>query len=261
LNNFDTNILLIDYPALALLRQDDCNINYVVPQSYNIDTQNYVNNLTEIKAHTHPVIQDSGATGHYWPTSMLPLLQDVQPNSSVAITLPDRSRLRSSHVGYFPHPVLPRPACRVQLFPRLAHALFSVSTFCEYGAIATFTKDQLYITLNGETVFNGYPKGRLWYTNLSHPDPPDTTVLRPNLSVCTQENNVHQPNISVLPPEISVHLQKLPHHQQNPTSPHPTKFQVEHNNILVPTPKTCVQTQNVPKTSPSSTRPTPPTLQ
>ena len=41
--------------------------------------------------------------------------------------------------------------------------------FCNAGAIATFTKDRLHITLHGEQVFEGYPRGKLWYTNIDSP--------------------------------------------------------------------------------------------
>jgi len=104
---------------------------------------------------------------------MLHLLHDVTPTSSVTIRLPDGSRLRSTHRGYFDHPTLPPEARRVYIFANLAHALFSVSQFCRAGAIATFTKDALHITMNGDSVFNGYANGKLWFTDL---EPPNLTT-------------------------------------------------------------------------------------
>ena len=196
---------MIDCPALALLCQTDSNFNYTDHLSHNFNVQQNVN-ISKLeynkaqKSQMYHVIQDSGATGHYWPASMLHLLEDIEPTSELSITLPDQSRLRSTYRGYFHHNILPRHACRVHVFPRLAHALFSVPTFCAAGAIATFTKDQVYITLKGEPVFTGYPRGRpgLWFTDI--PEPPPMPL----------KNHVHSPSPSVhngtesIPPSVNL---------------------------------------------------------
>ena len=76
----------------------------------------------EHKAHPDPnnnaqnqfaVIEDTGATGHYWPPTMLHLLYDVHQTNEVTINLPDHSKLQSTYSGYFHHGTLPKEACLV----------------------------------------------------------------------------------------------------------------------------------------------------
>ena len=122
-----------------------------------------VNNLTTHKllAHTKIII-DSGATGHYFSDKLLPLLTKVQPYTKFSIRLPDGSRIKSTHIGYFVIAGLPEAACMAYLFHGLTVSLLSVGQFCASGCEATFDQANFRLKYGGKVIYEGYQQRNLW---------------------------------------------------------------------------------------------------
>ena len=93
------NYYSCDAPSLSLI--NEFNKKYL---SNNL-TANRLLALTKI-------IIDSGSTGHYFSSKLLPLMTNVTPYLKFSIRLPDGSRIMSSHIGYFHIEGLPEPACK-----------------------------------------------------------------------------------------------------------------------------------------------------
>ena len=107
---------------------------------------------------------DSGATAHF-------LIEDAPvTNKKVAatpltITLPDGSRVRSTHTCNLDIPWLPDSMTGAHIVPQLAHSsLISTKQFCDAGCKVTFDVDECRVYYKDELVLIGNrdPESRLW---------------------------------------------------------------------------------------------------
>ena len=138
------------------------------------------------------LIADTGATGHYFTAAFAPYLQDLLPDKSLVIRLPDRSTIRSSHSGYFHHPLLPLKARKAFLFPDLQSSLLSVSLLCDHGCVAYFNKYEFTIKRNNHNIISGHTHGNLWYCRLPSFNPTQAhTTIPPIPSAATSVALVH----------------------------------------------------------------------
>jgi hypothetical protein len=102
-----------------------------------------------------PIIIDSGSTGHFFKVSST-LLELKPTTTSIAVSLPDSARIRSTHTGTLPIPGLPLSACRAHVFPSLqSHSLLSIGQLCDHGYKAVFTNDCVTITCDDLVLLTG----------------------------------------------------------------------------------------------------------
>ena len=88
---------------------------------------NYASSILSLAPpNTFNFIADTGASGHYVPSSYFTLLHHVQQYQFLTVTLPVGSRIQSTHVGLLLLPQFPMPVRRGFVFPGLRHSLLFV---------------------------------------------------------------------------------------------------------------------------------------
>ena len=116
---------------------------------------------------------DSGASKHFFKTSHLQFLRNVQPLEDGPIAfLPNNTTVKATHKGTFNlHDSISDRASEVLVFPHLTNeSLISIGQLCDDNCIVIFTKTKFYVTKNGKFLFQGLrnTKDNLWDLN-SHP--------------------------------------------------------------------------------------------
>jgi len=124
----------------------NCLNKYNCLNNYNFNTHHAISAPPSTSSFTFTFIADTGASGHYLPTSYLSLLIHVLPHTTQCVILPDGSRIFSSHIGKLPFSQFPSRACTAYIFPELSHALLSIAMFCTHGYQAVFTGQTVHIT-------------------------------------------------------------------------------------------------------------------
>ncbi len=106
-------------------------------------------------------------------------LTNIQPTShGIIVTLPDGSRIRSTHTALLDMPALPPAACVAHLFPGLVGSLLSIGVLCDHGCQALYDAACVTITRNGEVVLSGTRSAathNLWMVDLQQADT-DTSI-------------------------------------------------------------------------------------
>ena len=99
-------------------------------------------------------------------SSDIGVLEDVTATEhGIRIRLPDGSVLVSTHTANLPNKKLSPAARRCDIFPGMVgQSLISIGQLCDGGCEAKYTKEDVTITLDGETICTGLrsPATRLW---------------------------------------------------------------------------------------------------
>ena len=100
-------------------------------------------------------VLDSGATGNFLVTDA-PLVDKRDTHEPLTVTLPDGSKVQSTHTGLLDIPRLPRAARLGHVIPGLStHSLISVVTLCNAGCEVLFTKIDVTVKHRGSIVLTG----------------------------------------------------------------------------------------------------------
>ena len=99
-------------------------------------------------------IVDSGTTGHFLQISS-ECVDKRQTDEGLNVHLPDGSVITSTHTALLNIPQLPMKARRAHLFPKISHALLSISMLCDEGYMEIFDKQRVYIIKNGSVLLHG----------------------------------------------------------------------------------------------------------
>jgi hypothetical protein len=138
-----------------------------------------------------PVIADTGATGRFL-TSTVPYDHKRPANPGIAVLLPDRSKLNSTHTARLKLLMLPPTACEAHIFPNLASgSLISIGQLCGHGCTTHFDAATVTIRFRSQTILTGRqsPISRLWTLDL--PDTTTTPLPTPSMNAL-----VHNPNLA-----------------------------------------------------------------
>ena len=111
--------------------------------------QDKINTSFNLSSNTCPLIPptsqsailDSGCTGHYFPPHYP--LNNPTPNTNedaLHVTLPDSSKIQSTHVAHLPIPTLDENATKTYIFPNLHSALISIGQLCDAECTVIFSK-------------------------------------------------------------------------------------------------------------------------
>ena len=123
-------------------------------------------NLEDIKQWA---ILDSGATSHFLCTDAE--AKDVRPtNDPITVTIPDGTKLTSTHTRELDLPNLPKAARTGHILPGMsAYSLISVVTLCNAGCRVTFDMIGVTVTHRGRLVMEGRKCTRtgLWMVPIS----------------------------------------------------------------------------------------------
>lgn len=99
---------------------------------------------------TLDAVGDSGASGHFLMSSARTFLHNVRPtvgHDRVRVsTAKDGTYMHSTHMGYIPHPTLPRPACKAFVFDEAAANLLSYVQIVRNGCDVHLTNEGATIT-------------------------------------------------------------------------------------------------------------------
>ena len=108
------------------------------------------------------VVADTGATGTFVEMNA-DCIVNIQPaDPPIHVVSPNGEIMQSTHTAELSFAKLPPAARKCHVFPSLASgSLISVGVLCDAGCIATFGKNFVNITLNGETVLSGVRTDRL----------------------------------------------------------------------------------------------------
>ena len=168
-------------------------------------------------------VLDSGATGNFLVTDA-PMIDKKDTHVPLSVTLPDGSKVQSSHVGKLDIPQLPKAAREGHVITGLnTHSLMSVVVLCNAGCVVKFTKIGVTVKYRGRTVLTGSKCTRtgLWMVPLAK-----TTINTANLLCETPPKN------QLFQPEDFYYLYKgrsgkrKPTHQANSLIPTSTKSEL-----------------------------------
>jgi hypothetical protein len=168
-------------------------------------TSRLVNNTpTPINCHTplsSHAVADTGCTGHVHSPCLLPQLTA----KGVNLMLPNKQRITATHTCLLDLPNVPIGARQGHLFNELAHPLLLIGLLCNHGCEATFTAQQVTISLPamGKIVLEGSrdPITQLWTIDL------------------TQRSISKQPRFLTYSNITASSAQRLPYQHQERTCP------------------------------------------
>ena len=129
-------------------------------------------------------ILDSGCTGHYFPPNYP--ITDATPtvaSECLNVTLPDSSKITSTHVAHIPIPTLPPQATKTYIFPGLQFALLSVGQLCDCNCTVHFSKQTVKIFNADNTLISTGtrdPHTELWKIPLPISQSPTPLSLQAN---------------------------------------------------------------------------------
>lgn len=112
---------------------------------------------------------DTGSSHILLRESDLTTLSDIRNDFPIRVTLPNGQNITSSKTGNLSLPHL-QSTLRAHIFPDevLGTSLLSISELCNNGCIATFSKNNVHVSKDGNTVFNSEKNSSdsLWHVNL-----------------------------------------------------------------------------------------------
>ena len=86
---------------------------------------------------------DSGATNHYVAPDVLNTLQNHMKNTNIQVSLPDNTKLVSTHTGSLPIPNISQTATKAHVLPNLTTSLLSLGQLADNGHIIRLDKHYL----------------------------------------------------------------------------------------------------------------------
>ena len=130
-------------------------------------TNNFkINNLFKTNTHSSAVPTtnntiilkgDSGATNHYISSNDAQILQNVSPNSTINVTLPNNASLNSTAIGQLPVPKLSTYASTAHVLPGLSNtSLLSLGQLADDNCLILLDKQMLHVFKNFELILQGY---------------------------------------------------------------------------------------------------------
>ena len=164
-----------------VVMHDVCDLNSNLTKMKELNhTTSYVTHNNSITPPTHnTMISDAAASGpgHYLHINARHLLYDIRDthvSTAPQVELPNGQIETASQEGYLYISGLPQAACRAYIFPGFAdRSLLSIPTLCDYNCVATYTKHEVNIHLEGRLILTGRrnPITRLWEHELQVPSP------------------------------------------------------------------------------------------
>jgi hypothetical protein len=136
-------------------------------------------------ANNYYAILDSGATDNF-VTENAPILSKEANHLPIKVTLPDNTKLISSHKCKLPLANVPAPADEGYILPGMKnHSLISVTKLCNAGCEVTFNKDECVVKHHGREVTRGTKNqgNGLWYV-----------PLKQDIASVPNQTNHHQMN-------------------------------------------------------------------
>ena len=125
---------------------------------------------TKIQAKNYYAILYSGATDNFLIDSA-----DVKNKQAehvpINVTLPDKTKILSSHKFYLNLPNIPVPDNEAYILPGMKyHSLITVTKLCEAGCSVTFGKTECIVSKNGKELIRGTNStdNWLWYIPISN---------------------------------------------------------------------------------------------
>ena len=130
-------------------------------------------------------IADSGTTGHFLQMNS-ECVDKRTTSEGLKVGLPDGSTITSTHTALLNIPQLPMRARRAHLFPKITHALLSISMLCDEGYMAIFDDVRVYIIKDSVVLLHGIrdPNTNLYMVNMS----PNKDEVQPKLDIKHMEN-------------------------------------------------------------------------
>ena len=86
---------------------------------------------------------DSGATNHYVAPEVIDILKNPTTNSSIQVSLPDDTRLSSTHTGSLPIDNISATAATAHVLPNLTTSLLTLGQLADDGCIILLDKHHL----------------------------------------------------------------------------------------------------------------------
>ncbi len=107
------------------------------------------------------------------------LLDIQEATCPIEVSLPDGSRMWSSHTAILDMPQLPHAARTVHIFQELSNSLLSIGQLCDSGCTADYNKDTVTVRdQHRDIILVGHrcPQTRLWMVNLVRPQSAATII-------------------------------------------------------------------------------------
>ena len=107
----------------------------------------------------------------------MPLLNEQPITNGPTVVLPNGSTTSATHEGLLNIPQLSNKAKLVHKFPHFKKSLLSLSTICDEGGTAIFSKHNMHILHNGRIILKGIrdTSTGLWFVPLNNVSKPCTT--------------------------------------------------------------------------------------
>jgi hypothetical protein len=121
----------------------------------------------------HQANADSGTTGHFISIEDGAIMQDVklvEKEKGITVEQPDGSTITSIATGKLPWTWLPEEARTVHIFESLTGSLLSIGLLCDAGYEVTYNKQEVKVTMEGQTVITGKRINKLWMIDLQKGD-------------------------------------------------------------------------------------------
>ena len=138
---------------------------------------------------THIFKGDSGATNHYVTPDVAPTLGNVHDNTSIQVTIPDNSVLKSTESGNHKIPKLSPKATTAHVLPELSNtSLLSLGQLADDGYLILLNKKILKVLKNFDLILTGYCNqiDGLW--DVPIPQRPLTSPPTQKLNIITNIN-------------------------------------------------------------------------
>ena len=102
------------------------------------------------------------------------LLKNIKvAKTPIEVSLPDGTKIKSTHTAELNIPQIPPEASACHIFPDLKHgSLISIGSLCSAGFNALFTDDTVEIRKHGEVVLRGFRSeetAKMWLINIKNP--------------------------------------------------------------------------------------------
>ena len=159
----------------------------------NIDNKiNVLQNNKPVDSHqtvkTNVIIAkgDSGASSNYWREEDKQILRNLQPNSTINVTLPNNDPIKSTSNGTIPlSNMLSSKAKLATVLPNLkSSSLISLGQLCDDNCTVLLDKKKLNVYKNNQVVLKGYrnPNDGLWDIPIVSNITPDNYLMPPTHS-------------------------------------------------------------------------------
>jgi len=100
---------------------------------------------------------DSGASHHYWRKADVKCLDNVQPNNSINVTLPNSQSISSTIQGTLPlsNELTPKARTAVVLPNLTSSSLISLGQLCDDGCNINLDKEKMQVCKNNKLIIQG----------------------------------------------------------------------------------------------------------